>query len=73
MGIRIWWGKRFVEGWFGERETRLRIIEASPGWGTLAVGVGAVAVLKRLEGGFDGSVLDLGKVLVAGGVYGLLV
>jgi len=73
MAARIWWSWGFVQAYLGERGEQLKVQNLRPGTATLVGGAVSWAVLRQIEGGFDGGFMDLVKWAGVAVPYGLIV
>jgi oligosaccharide translocation protein RFT1 len=72
MAMRIIWSWWFVRGVLKEEGVAFGVREVMPGKVVVGVGMVVAGYLRVLERSFDGGLIDLVRVLMMGGVYGLM-
>lgn len=73
MGMRIVWSWGFVRGWLAARGQRLNLRALFPGIATMVSALVSAAVLRNMEAGFDGSLMDVGKWAAVAACFGSVV
>ncbi|KAL8826569.1 MAG: hypothetical protein Q9191_003720 [Dirinaria sp. TL-2023a] len=73
MGMRIVWSWGFVSGWLRDRGQVLSLKALFPGSATMGSALVSAVVLKKMEAGFDGSWMDVGKWVAVAACFGSVV
>ncbi|PGH30506.1 oligosaccharidyl-lipid flippase [[Emmonsia] crescens] len=69
LTLRIVWSCWFIKKYFRDRKDDLRITEALPNYGSVAIGVLAYAVMWGLQPGPESGLWDIFKILIVGGMF----
>jgi oligosaccharide translocation protein RFT1 len=73
MVFRVVWSSTFIAAWLARNGTKLEFGELISKPITLAAAVGTAAVVRQMERGFTGGIVDFLKTGAIGGVFAIIV
>ncbi|KAG5292738.1 rft domain-containing protein [Histoplasma ohiense] len=69
LTLRIVWSSWFIKKYFRDRKDGFKITEALPNYESVAVGVGAYAVMWALQPGPESELWEIFRMLLVGGIF----